>query len=543
MKKKRTWIMIGVVAVLIVGGVYLVTRQRNGQAQTGQFSANLQTASVIRTTLSNSVESSGSIIPNATVQLSFGASGAVTEVNVTPGDQVKQGDVLAALDTTDLQLAVTQAEQAYLIQQLTYSATVEADAGDIAVAQASYNTALAAYNAAKRDYESLADKETVQCSQLTSAQQALDRAQTAYNRLAHDVQAKNYLSGDWGPFQSVVDALTNAQAAYDQALASCNITRLNLNDSALRSAQTQLQSAKSKLDNLLSPRAETLIRAQAQLEQARLSLEEAQQNLAEAALVAPFDGVITAVNVNAGGSSGSGAAIEMVDVSQLHVDVLVDETEIASVEAGQSVQLTLDALSGITLTGQVARVDPAGTVSSGVVNYNVRVDLDPTEAPLRLDMTANASILVATRENVLAVPTTAIQEPGQGGFAALRAQGGFGGPSGQGGFGGQGGFSGQGGQDGLGGQGGFGGQGGQGGFDRQALQRSFVLVLAAGQVRPVPVTVGITAGDLTEVSGDLQEGDQVAIVTTTSLQSITGDFPRGPGFFFGGGGPPGGGPP
>ncbi|HET7090569.1 MAG TPA: hypothetical protein VFL17_18190, partial [Anaerolineae bacterium] len=163
--------------------------------------------------------------------------------------------------------------------------------------------------------------------------------------------------------------------------------------------------------------------------------------------------------------------------------------------------------------------------------YSVRVDLDPTEALLRLDMTANASILVATRENVLAVPTTAIQEPGQGGFAALRAQGGFGGQSGQGG------------QDGFSGQGGFAGQGGQGGFDRQALQRSFVLVLADGQVRPVPVTVGITAGDLTEVSGDLREGDQVAIVTTTSLQSITGDFPRGPGFFFNRGGSPGGGPP
>ncbi len=537
MKKKRTWIMIGVVAVLIVGGVYLATRRTNGQAQASQFLANLQTASVIRTTLSNSVESSGSIIPNATVQLSFGASGTVSEVNVTPGDQVKQGDVLATLDTTDLQVAVTQAEQGYLIQQLTYSATIQADAGDIAVAQASYATALAAYNAAKKDYESLADKETVQCSQLTSVQQALDRAQTAYDRLANDNQAKNYLSGDWGPFQSVVDALTNAQAAYDQALASCNIAKLNLNDSALRSAQTQLQNAKTNLDNLLSPRAETLIQAQAQLEQARLSLEEARESLAEATLVAPFDGVITAVNIQAGGSSGSDAAIEMVDVSQLHVDVLVDETEIASVEAGQQVELTLDALADITLTGKVARIDPAGTVSSGVVNYNVRVDLDPTEAPLRLDMTANASILVATRENVLAVPTTAIQEPGQGGFAALRAQDGFGGQSGQGGL------SGQGGQDGFGGQGGFDGQGGQGGFDRQALQRSFVLVLADGQVRPVPVTVGITAGDLTEVSGDLQEGDQVAIATTTSLQSITGDFPRGPGFFFGGGGPPGGGPP
>ncbi len=489
MKKKRMRIIIVMVAVLIAGGVYLATRQANGQAEASQVLADLQTASVTRTTLSNSVESSGSIAPEATVPLSFGASGTVSEVNVTPGDQVKQDDVLATLDTTDLQLAVTQAEQAYLIQQLTYSATLQADAGDIAVAQASYNSALAAYNAAKKDYESLADKETVQCSQLTSAQQALDRAQTAYDRLANDVQAKNYLSGDWGPFQSVVDTLTNAQAAYEQALASCNIARLNLNDSALRSAQTQLQNAKSNLDALLSPRAETLIQAQAQLEQARLSLEEAKQNLAEATLVAPFDGVITAVNIQAGGSSGSDAAIEMADVSQLHVDVLVDETEIASVEAGQPVELTLDALAGITLTGQVARADPAGTVSSGVVNYSVRVDLEPTEAPLRLDMTANASILAEMRENVLAVPTTAIRQGGQ------------------------------------------------------STPGSFVLVIENGQPRQVQVTVGMTAGDLTEVSGDLQEGDQVVINTTTSSQTSTGDFPAGPGFFDGGAPPDGVAPP
>jgi len=495
MKKKRTWFILGVVAVVIIGGVYLATRQTGGQTGASQFLANLQTASVIRTTLSNSVESSGSIAPRAKVQLSFGASGTISEVNVTAGDQVKKGDVLATLDTTDLQLAVTQAEQNYLIQQLTYSNTIEADPGDIAVAQASYNSALAAYNAARLDYASLADKETVQCSQLTSAQQALDRAQTAYDRLANDNQAKNYL-GPWGQFKSVVDALTNAQAAYDQALASCNIARLGLNDSALRSAQTQLQNAKSKLDNLLSPRTETLIQAQAQLEQARLSLEEARQTLAEATLVAPFDGVITAVNIQAGGSSGSSAAIELVDVSQLHVDVLVDETEIAIVQAGQNVQVTLDALTGITLTGQVARVDPAGTVSSGVVNYNVRVDLDPTEAPLRLDMTANASIAGETHENVLAVPTSAIRSGSSG-------------------------------------QTGFGGQGRQGG---QGIQGDFVLVIQNGRPRPVQVTLGMTAGDLTEVSGDLQEGDQVAIITTTSFQSGIGFPGGGPGFF--GGGPP-----
>ncbi|HLF26684.1 MAG TPA: efflux RND transporter periplasmic adaptor subunit [Anaerolineae bacterium] len=508
MKKKRTWIILGIIVALSAGGVYLATRQTTeqttGQTRASRLLANLQTASVTRTTLSNSVESSGSIAPEATVQLSFGTAGAVGEVTVAPGDPVKRGEALATLDTTDLQLAVTQAAQAYLIQQLTYSATLQADAGDIAVAQASYNSALAAYNAARQDYESLPEKERVQCSQLTSAQQALDRAQTAYDRLANDAQAKNYLSSDWGPFRSVVNGLTNAQAAYDQALANCNIARLNLNDSALRSAQTQLQSAKSKLDNLLSPRAETLIQAQAKLEQARLSLDQAQQNLAEATLVAPFDGVITAVNIQAGGSSGSGAAIEMVDARQLHVDVLVDETEIAIVQAGQKVELTLDALTGITLTGQVARIDPAGTVSNGVVNYNVRVDLDVTAAPLRLDMTANAAIRGKTHENVLAVPTSAIRQGGQGGF------------------------------------GGFGGQSGQGG---QRLPDSFVLVIANGQPRPVEVMVGMTAGDLTEVSGELQEGDQVVISTLNSAQS-GGGFPGGFGFF-GGGGPPdgGGGPP
>ena len=510
MKTKRTWIILGIIAALVAGGVYLATRQTNGQAganQTNRFLANVQTATVTRTTLSHVVESSGSIAPKAEVQLSFGTSGTVSEVKVTPGDQVKKGDVLATLDTTDLQLAVTQAEQTYLIQQLTYSDTLQADPGEVAVAQASYTSVLAAYNAAQRDYDSRADKETVQCAQYRNAKEALDRAQTAYDRLANDHQAKNYLSGDWGPFQSVVDTLTNAQAAYDQALASCNIAKLNLNDSALRSARTQLHSAKSNLDELLSPRTETLVQAQSQLELARLSLEEARQDLADATLVAPFDGVVTAVNIRSGGSSGSSAAIEMVDVSRLHVDVLVDETDIAIVQAGQNVELTLDALTGITLTGQVARVDPAGTVSSGVVNYNVRVDLDPTEAALRLDMTANASILGETHENVLAVPTTAIR---------------------------------QGGQDGFGRQGATGGQGAQGG---QRIQGSFVLVMQNGQPRPVPVTVGMTVGDLTEVSGDLQEGDQVAIVTTTSLQSVTGDFPGGPGFFGGGGPPDGGAPP
>jgi multidrug efflux pump subunit AcrA (membrane-fusion protein) len=193
--------------------------------------------------------------------------------------------------------------------------------------------------------------------------------------------------------------------------------------------------------------------------------------------------VITAVNIIAGGSSGNIAALSIADTSRLHVDVLVDETEIANVQVGQQAEITLDALSGITLTGTVANIDPSGTVSNGVVNYSVRVNLDPTDAALKLDMTANASLIGEKAENVLAVPTTAIRS----GRAMNQSNA-------------------------------------QSEQTVTNTASSMVLALKDGQPQPVPVTVGMTSGDLTEVSGDLQAGDEVLIVTTTSTTNNNQGF-------------------
>jgi multidrug efflux pump subunit AcrA (membrane-fusion protein) len=184
--------------------------------------------------------------------------------------------------------------------------------------------------------------------------------------------------------------------------------------------------------------------------------------------------------------------------------VLVDETEIAKVQVGQQAEITLDALNGITLTGTVANIDPSGTVSNGVVNYSVRVDLDPGSAALKLDMTANASLIGEKAENVLAVPTTAVRagRPMNRGNVSSS------------------------------------------GIVTDTVS-NMVMVLKDGQPRPVPVTVGMTAGDLTEISGDLQAGDEVLIVTATSTSNTTQDFGPPDGAPDGGvgGPPPDGGPP
>ena len=110
--KKRTRLIIGIVVVLIAVGAVIVASNQSNAAQ-----ADVELGQVTRATLSSVVESSGSVIAESTVTLSFDATGTVAAVNVQPGDRVKQGDVLAELDTRSLELQVAKQEQAYLIQQ------------------------------------------------------------------------------------------------------------------------------------------------------------------------------------------------------------------------------------------------------------------------------------------------------------------------------------------------------------------------------------------------------------------------------------------
>jgi HlyD family secretion protein len=323
--------------------------------------------------------------------------------------------------------------------------------------QAALDNANNAYRIALQKSGLSRDQITVSCANLDDAKQAYDDALRAYNNYLLNWRVQVNGTYEVSPQKA---RLESAKAAYDVAQANCALAQRGVNDSAVKSAWAQVQQAQASLTNLTSPRDEKLIIARAQLEQARLAWEQARLTLADAMIMAPFDGVITHVNIKVGGPGGTGAAIELADVRQYHVDVLVDETEIAQIQPDQAAQITLDALSGITLTGKVAAIDPAGQVVQGVVNFNVRIDLDPTEAPLKLDMTTSARIIGESHADVLAVPINAIRSDAGG--------------------------------------------------------SPYVIVLdQPNSQRTVPVKTGLTQGKLTEVSGDLHEGERVIINPTT----------------------------
>lgn len=459
MKKTRgrtTWI-VGIVVVLIAVGTLIVTSASRASTQAASLTT-AQMGQVKRTTLSAVVQSSGSIEPHSALNLSFGGLGTVAQLNVKVGDHVKQGDVLAKLGTAALELQLQQDEQVLIIQQATYSQTLIPDPATVTSTQAALSGAQAAYAAALQQAGLSQQQVTVNCANYTQAKNALGRAQAAYDRLANDHQAKNYLNGDWGPYQSVVKGLSDAQSAYDLAQASCNLAKGNINNGPVSSAQAQVAQATANLNNLLSPSEATLAAAKAQLEQARLNLQQTRLKLSDAEIVAPFDGIVTKVNGSIGAAS-SGVSIGLADTSQYHINVLVDETEIATVQPGQKTEITLDGLPGATLTGQVARIDPSGTLVQGVINYNLRIDLAPSTAPLRLYMTTNVRIIRATHADVLSVPLSAVRtDPAGGQYVEVVDQ------TGQ----------------------------------------------PAGSHR-VNVTLGLTGGSQVEVAGDLKDGDRVSL--------------------------------
>jgi len=160
------------------------------------------------------------------------------------------------------------------------------------------------------------------------------------------------------------------------------------------------------------------------VDQARAALAQARLRLEEAVLVAPFAGTVASVDINVGElASSAKPAIVLVDLSALHLDITVDEIDIGRIEVGQEVNIALDAFPDVELKGRVTRIDPVGTVVQGVVTYGVRIELEPTEVPIRPGMTANVDILVERREEVLLVPNRALRRDGRGKYVEVLAGG------------------------------------------------------------------------------------------------------------------------
>lgn len=304
-----------------------------------------------------------------------------------------------------------------------------------------------------KQYAAIEQQLLVARQQLSLAEIDLESAKYFYDALKNDWQHKDYAD-----FSPEAETYKDAQAAYTIALARYNLTAANINDSTYRSTQaqvaqaqlnltrltdqnpvdlasareqmiqaeanlasltedktpqiasarSQLAQAQANLANLLErASAEQIAIAEAQVEQARIALANAQARLDDAVLVAPFDGVITAVHVSAG-EWASGQAVELTDTDSMEVVLEMDEIDIGSIWVGQTTIITLEAWPDEELQGEVAVIAPSASAQSDIVTYQVHVKLQAGDLPLRSGMTANAQLITSRRDNVLLVANRAI---------------------------------------------------------------------------------------------------------------------------------------
>ncbi|GAB1469133.1 efflux RND transporter periplasmic adaptor subunit [Chloroflexota bacterium] len=352
---RRTWIIIGVVAVVVLIAVFFLSRP----TETTVF----QTIPAERGDLAASVGATGSVRARQTALLTWQTSGNIGAVNVDIGDSVKSGAVLASLNEATLNQSIILAQ------------------ADLVNAQKSLEDLLVSNTA------------------LLEAEKAVDKAKANYDKaynwrikLNGKIDIKDWFYDRYG----VLKVHEYRGYASEETIATA--------DRDLALAESKLEDARRTYERLQQGEESAEVGAA----RARVAAAEATLNLAK--LTAPFAGTVTQANMVIGDQVNPGmAGFRIDDLSSLLVDVQVSEVDINHVTVGQTASLSFDAILGKIYDGKVVEVGQAGDTVQGVVSFTVTVELTDVDEQVKPGMTAAVNIVVEEVKDTLLVPNRAVR--------------------------------------------------------------------------------------------------------------------------------------
>jgi len=344
--KTKLWSIIAasVLILALVGAVACPAPGNGGSAE-------VELVEVVRGDITVIVSGSGNITVSEDASLAFGTGGTVEAVDVEAGDRVREGDVLAKLDTGTLELALAQAE--------------------LALATAEYNL----------------DK-----TQQVYAQPDLATARAAVTN------ARSYL-------QYVQLQLDQANSPEQVEYWQNEVYQAGVN---LAAAEQRLEEMQAGGDS-----AEVALR-RLEVAAARQALAQAQKELDEATITAPFDGIVGAVYIDEGDiipppTMAPTVAIYLITPTSLELKAEVDEIDIPQVKVGQNALIEVDAIADELFDGTVTSISPVPVIETGLVLYEVTISLViPADAGVMVGMSTTADIIIAESHDTLLVPERAI---------------------------------------------------------------------------------------------------------------------------------------
>jgi multidrug efflux pump subunit AcrA (membrane-fusion protein) len=189
-------------------------------------------------------------------------------------------------------------------------------------------------------------------------------------------------------------------------------------------------------------------------------------------VTSPIDGVVAKISATMAEQVSNGTAIATIITPNEYATISLNEVDAAKVSVGQKATLAFDAVNNLSLAGTVSEVDGIGTVSQGVVTYNVQIAFDSEDNRVKPGMSVNAAIITAADQNVLVVPSAAIKTQGNISYVQELGQ-------------------------------------------KYSMAQETAGVTSITLPKNFPVTVGLSDDTNTEIVSGLSAGDQIIIKTTT----------------------------
>lgn len=449
-----------VILLILIGGSYWIYKKFTVTASQTTYI----TAKVKRENLETTITGTGQVSASSQVEIKSKASGDLTYLNTQAnGTMVKKGTLIAQIDTRDAAITLESARIAY------EKATKPADASDILTAENALSDAVLSnkksyedgFNTLVKAFLDLPEVMTglndtiyarnayLQTEKARSVGQialayrekaalSYDKAKTNYDALLDEFKnisrtsststIESFTEKTYLLAKDISEALKNTQNAVEYMKTQREQTE---GETPIASITSWTTTINSDLTNLLSSKTSMVSTAQdivkktsdlsdlkngldsLDLRAQQLSLLQKQNDYQDYFIRAPFDGLLAKLSVKATDSVNSGTAIGTLVSSQKLTSITLNEVDVSKVHVGQKAKLTFDAIDGLTIDGTVTAVDLIGTVSQGVVNYNVEIMLDTQDDRIKSGMSVSASIIVESKENVLTVPNSAIKTLGK----------------------------------------------------------------------------------------------------------------------------------
>ncbi len=465
--KKWVWVGGGALVLLILG--FAVLPAVLGKNNSNQVQAVY--ASVTKGDITESIDVVGSLEAQPTGELTWESGGIVKYFDIKVGDLVEKGDILMSLDESSLSSSILQAHTDLL--------TAQANLQDMQAANTNLYSAL----------------QTLSNDEYTLQQYASNRAHwnvkgssyDAINKARSDYYAaKELMYEKDNAYQALVTA--NADSSKQAAAYKDYQDAVAGRDKALRVLNNLLGTSYSYAadsDFILYDQQAALVEQDRidynryldqsdEISAAQANVQALENTINQANIIAPFNGTVTEISAVPGDIVASGdSAVRLDDLSNLVVNVSVSEVDINRVKLGQTAAITFDALPNKTFNGQVVSISSAGDNSSGTVEFAVNVKVLDADENVKPGFTAVVSIITSQVKDALLVPNDAV-----------------------------------------------------------ITRNGNTLVMVAGSdgtLTPVQVQTGASTDTETQiVSGDLKQGEQVAVFSSSSNGSFFGGgFPGG----------------